>query len=136
MNRRLLVALLAVGTLLVAACGDDGDDDATSDDSTVTTEAMEEESDDAADDDASGGAEGQATISGLTFQPDPIEISVGTTVEWTNEDGVGHTVSAEDDSFDEGVDPGGTASVTFDEAGEYEYFCGIHPQMSGTVVVS
>lgn len=86
--------------------------------------------------DASGGAEEAATISGFTFQPDPIEVAAGTTVVWTNEDGAGHTVTAEDGSFSEPVDPGASASVTFDSAGEYEYFCGVHPEMTGTVVVS
>lgn len=131
--RRRLFGLLVACVLVVAACGDDGDDAASDDtqagEDTTTSEAIEDE---ATGDDS----EEAATISGLTFQPDPIEVEAGTTVVWSNEDGVGHTVSAEDGSFDEAVDAGSSASVTFDEAGEYEYFCGIHPQMSGTVVVS
>lgn len=140
--RRRLFGLLVACALVVAACGDDGDDAASDDtragEDTTTTEAMEDDTtgDDAADDSDGGGSDEAATISGLTFQPDPIEVQAGATVVWSNEDGVGHTVSAEDGSFDEAVDAGGTASVTFDEAGEYEYFCGIHPQMNGTVVVS
>jgi hypothetical protein len=59
---------------------------------------------------------------------------VGDTVTWTNQDGVGHTATA--DGFDTGTIGGGAnASVTFDTAGAFAYHCSIHSQMTGTVVV-
>ena len=65
--------------------------------------------------------------------------AVGDEITWTNVDGTSHTVTSNDDSgvLDSGnVSGGGTFSATFDEAGEFTYFCEIHPQMEGTVTVS
>ena len=82
------------------------------------------------------GAAGAVTISGFVFEPDTVEVAVGDTVTWTNEDSVDHTVTAEGGAFSEPIGGGDEVSVTFDEAGTYEYFCGIHPDMTGEVVVS
>lgn len=75
-----------------------------------------------------------------TFQPAEITISVGTTITWTNEDAVGHTVTSgtrgsPSGMFDADVGAGETFSFTFEETGTYEYFCSIHPGMDGTVIV-
>ncbi len=79
-------------------------------------------------------ADGDVTISGFAFSPGTVTVSVGDTVTWTNNDGVGHTATG--DGFDTGTISGGaTASVTFDTAGTFAYHCSIHPQMNGTVVV-
>ena len=79
-------------------------------------------------------ADGDVTISGFAFSPGTVTVSVGDTVTWTNNDGVGHTATGDD--FDTGTISGGaTASVTFDTAGTFAYHCSIHPQMNGTVVV-
>lgn len=65
-----------------------------------------------------------------------LEVPVGTTVTWTNDDSVIHTVTAVDESFDSGfMREGDTWSYTFDEPGEYEYFCTPHPWMRAKVVV-
>jgi plastocyanin len=75
-----------------------------------------------------------------SYNPSPIEIKVGETVTWINNDSSPHTVtSSNDDSsitFDSGVlRRGETFSFTFDMEGEYPYFCTLHPNMVGTVVV-
>ena len=80
-----------------------------------------------------------------SYNPNPIEIKVGDTVTWINNDSSPHTVtssssSSNDDSssitFDSGVlRRGETLSFTFDLEGEYPYFCTLHPNMVGTVVV-
>jgi plastocyanin len=79
-----------------------------------------------------------------SYNPNPIEIKVGDTVTWINNDSSPHTVtsssSSNDDSsiitFDSGVlRRGETFSFTFDLEGEYPYFCTLHPNMVGTVVV-
>jgi plastocyanin len=58
-------------------------------------------------------------------------------VTWTNEDSVPHTVTARTDDFDSGMmQNGDTFSLTFDEPGTFDYFCAIHPSMTGTVTVS
>lgn len=90
--------------------------------------------------DEGGAPSGEAesvSISDFSFQPDTLDVGVGTTVTWTNEDGVPHTVtSGTPDTFDEPVDAGQTAEVAFAEAGTFDYFCAIHPAMIGQVVVS
>lgn len=62
--------------------------------------------------------------------------AVGDTVTITNEDAVAHTWTAVDGEFDSGsFAEGETFEFTFEEAGEFDYFCSIHPQMEGTITV-
>jgi plastocyanin len=77
-------------------------------------------------------------IKSSTFTPDIVEISKGTTVIWTNDDGVRHTVTSISGAFDSGnIDPGKTYSYTFNQAGPFEYSCAIHPSMPhGKVIVT
>jgi plastocyanin len=75
------------------------------------------------------------------FSPNPIQVSVGTTVTWANNDAEVHTVNAGENAaptglFDFYIPPGGTSEYTFTESGEYPYFCILHPNMVGTVVVA
>lgn len=76
------------------------------------------------------------------FSPGSIEIKAGTTVTWLNSDSFSHTVTSgtrgqPDGRFDSGSIPGGnTYSYTFDQPGEYEYFCEFHAGMSGKVTVA
>ena len=71
------------------------------------------------------------------YSVDVLEISVGDTVTWTNDDTMAHTVTAADGSFDSGfVMPGEQWSHTFTEAGRADYFCIPHPWMRGAVVVT
>jgi plastocyanin len=61
---------------------------------------------------------------------------MGTTVTWTNDDGVNHTVTSDQGAFDSGpLATGQTFSQTFNQAGTFTYHCTIHPSMQGTVVV-
>ena|SRR3972149_4999509 len=78
------------------------------------------------------------TIKSSTFVPDIVEISKGTTVIWTNDDGVRHTVTSISGAFDSGnIDPGKTYSYTFNQAGPFEYSCAIHPSIPhGKVIVT
>lgn len=77
-------------------------------------------------------------IRNLEFSPTPITVTVGTTVVWTNNDTVDHTVTSTSGpaSFDSGVMEGGdTFGFTFAEAGTYDYFCELHPFMRAQVIV-
>jgi plastocyanin len=77
------------------------------------------------------------TITNFLFEPTDIEISVGTTVAWINEDVVPHTATDLDAGFDTGrLDQGQEGSITFDNAGTFEYRCNFHPSMLGTVTVT
>ena len=90
------------------------------------------------DDTSSGGVE--VTIADSAFGPSKIEVNAGTTVTWTNNDAVPHTVtstrsddvdSATSGLFDSGtLQPGATFSYTFDTAGDYPYECTIHASMA------
>lgn len=88
------------------------------------------------DDGASGGSGALITIAGFAFSG-ASTVSVGEEVTIRNDDGVAHTWTANDTSFDSGTiaSGGGAFTYTFDEPGEYSYFCAIHPQMSGTITV-
>ena len=71
-----------------------------------------------------------------SFSPNPVEVKVGETVTWINDDSGRHTVTSKDGVFDSGImGKGQSFSYTFDKAGEYTYHCEPHPNMVGTVVV-
>jgi len=76
------------------------------------------------------------SIARFTFDPDRIEIFVGDSVTWTNEDVAPHTATAEDGAWGTGaLDRGGAGRITFETAGEHRYFCAFHPHMRGAVLV-
>ncbi len=75
------------------------------------------------------------SIKNFAFDPPTITIKTGTTVTWTNDDSVSHTVTS-DGNFDSGtLDRGETFSHTFDEEGTFSYICTIHPRMTGKIIV-
>jgi plastocyanin len=72
-----------------------------------------------------------------SYNPNPVEVKVGETVTWINDDSVIHTATSTDGTFDSGImRKGQPFSYTFDTAGEYPYYCTLHPNMVGTVVVT
>lgn len=78
----------------------------------------------------------EVVIEGFAFNPAEIDVPVGSTVTWSNQDSVTHTVTARNKTFDSGNLPaGGTFSYTFEEKGTFEYSCTIHSNMEGKVVV-
>ena len=77
-----------------------------------------------------------AEIRAMRFTQDRIEIAAGTTIRWTNNDQLQHSVTANDGSWDSGlINPGATWSHTFTQPGEYAFHCTPHPFMKGVVVV-
>lgn len=136
MRRTYLIALVAVVSLLGVSCsnGDEGGSEASPAAEAETSTSVE--------------------IKAFEFVPSELDVSVGDVVEWTNEDDILHTVTSgigqeqgapgvsenvdaqPDGMFDEEVDGvGATFSFTFEEAGTYEYYCAIHPGMTGTINV-
>jgi len=79
----------------------------------------------------------QVKIDNFSFAPANLTVPVGATVTWTNQDDVPHNIrSAEGQTLKSPVmDTDQRFSFTFTKAGTYSYFCGIHPKMTGTVVV-
>ncbi|HYG00426.1 MAG TPA: plastocyanin/azurin family copper-binding protein [Candidatus Saccharimonadales bacterium] len=92
---------------------------------------------------------GASLLTDTSYNPNPIEVTVGQTVVWTNDDSAFHTVTSGSvgtpdagKAFDSGLagptaltSKGKTFEHTFDTAGEYPYFCTLHPAMVGTVIV-
>ncbi len=78
------------------------------------------------------------------FSPQKTTISTGTKVVWTNNDKVGHTITSgtpaatlTGTTFDSGLmRPLSTFSYTFLNPGNFEYYCQVHPWMTGAVVVT
>ena len=71
-----------------------------------------------------------------SFDPPQISVPTGSTVFWTNDDSIQHTVTSDEGLFDAGpISPGDTFENTFDSAGEFGYHCAIHPFMTGVVTV-
>jgi len=131
----LIALVLGLATAAsVTACDDDDDDD------------YDYGDDDAADDDddTSGGITVDVSIDSMAMDPDPVSISAGDTVRWTNNDLVPHAVTSGDPGdgdagsvFESGtLGNGATFSFTFDIAGMYRYFCSVHPgTMNGFQVI-
>ena len=87
-------------------------------------------------------APGSSSKTTDAYQPNPIQVSTGAAVTWTNNDAQPHTATSgenatPDQRFDSGImAPAATFEHTFTEAGEYPYYCLLHPNMVGTVSVS
>ena len=93
---------------------------------------------------------GSSSLTKNGYQPDPVQLKVGQTVVWTNNDSAFHTVTSglpgQPDAgklFDSGLQgptamtgKGKTFEHTFDTAGEFDYHCALHPALVGKVIVS
>ena len=78
----------------------------------------------------------EVKVDNFSFSPQTITIAAGTTVIWTNRDDIPHTVVSDDKVFKSKVlDTDEKFSFTFDKAGNFPYFCSIHPKMTGKVIV-
>ncbi|OFX38777.1 MAG: hypothetical protein A2X05_04810 [Bacteroidetes bacterium GWE2_41_25] len=76
-------------------------------------------------------------IQGTSFTPETITVIAGTTITWTNKDGIIHTVTSSTELFDSGnIASNGTYSFKFNTAGSFPYFCKVHPTMTAKVVVN
>jgi len=76
------------------------------------------------------------TIDNFSFTPNSITVAAGTTVVWTNKDDVPHNVTNPDREFKSPtLDTDEKWEYTFKKAGTFEYYCTIHPKMTGRVVV-
>jgi len=95
-----------------------------------------------------GGSGASVAIANTSYSPSSITVKAGTTVTWTNNDAVTHSVTSDAGAFAGGdlsgtmMDPyggmsgGGSLRVTFTSAGTYNYHCNYHTVMHGTVTVN
>lgn len=79
-------------------------------------------------------------ILGSTFDPQILEVPLGSTVTWTSRDSILHTVTSgtfgrPDGLFDRELLGGGTFTWTFTQPGKLPYFCRFHGGMQATLLV-
>jgi len=73
-------------------------------------------------------------IRGMKFEPDALAVSVGDTVEWTNQDLVPHSVTSA--AFDsKAIAPHATWSYVARTGGDFAYNCTFHPMMVAAIIV-
>ena len=79
----------------------------------------------------------EVKIDNFSFGPMTMTVAAGTTVTWTNDDDVPHTVVSDDKTTfkSKALDTGEQFSYTFTKPGKYAYFCSVHPKMMAEVVV-
>jgi len=78
----------------------------------------------------------QVKIDNFSFTPQVLTIKAGTSVTWTNKDDAPHTVVSGSKKFASSVlDTDGRFSFTFKDPGTYDYYCSVHPHMTGKIVV-
>ena len=78
----------------------------------------------------------EVKIDNFAFAPQRIVVQAGTTVTWTNADDAPHTIVSTTKLFkSSALDTEDKFSFTFATPGTYDYFCSLHPHMTGTVVV-
>jgi plastocyanin len=87
---------------------------------------------------APAGAEDKSiAIQNYTFSPEKLTVVAGTKVTWVNHDQVPHTVVEKDRKFhSSALDTNDSYSFTFNTPGVYQYFCTLHPTMTGTITVA
>ena len=113
------IRLLLLAPAILLACGDDSNSPGTPDADVLIVANAE-------------------TMGANAYDPNPFTVSLaaGGTVEWGNDDGIVHTVTADDVSFTSAnIGAGGTFSHTFTTEGTVTYHCAIHSTMVGTIEV-
>ncbi len=72
----------------------------------------------------------------FAFSPGNLQVPVGATVTFTNDDSVPHTATSRDGSWDTGLlNKGESKTITFDKPGDYEYYCKVHPNQIARLTV-
>jgi len=83
-----------------------------------------------------GVARDRVRISGFSYVPAVVRVPVGATVTWTNADADAHSVTTDDRASDSGViEEAVSVGLTFPTAGDFAYYCTLHPGMRGRVIV-
>jgi len=77
------------------------------------------------------------SIDNFTFGPQSVTVKAGTTVTWINKDDIPHGIASANNAFtkSKALDTDDSYAFTFTTPGTYQYFCYIHPHMTGTIVV-
>ena len=82
-------------------------------------------------------ADARIGIDNFAFTPSVLTIKAGTTVVFKNHDDIRHLVVDAGGKFhSKALDTNDSFCVTFDKPGEIAYFCGLHPHMTGKIIVA
>ena len=77
-----------------------------------------------------GSASDSVEIRDFAFTPGNLQVPVGANVTWTNYDDAPHSAKAKDGTWDSAIlSKGDSKTLTFDKAGDYTYYCTVHPSM-------
>ena len=78
----------------------------------------------------------EIVIANFSFEPATLIVKAGTTVTWVNHDDEPHTATATDKRFNsKTLDNGDRFSQEFNAPGVYNYYCALHPKMTGKIIV-
>ncbi len=86
---------------------------------------------------AAQNATSAVAIDNFTFRPQQLTVKAGTTITWTNKDDIPHGIASANNAFarSKALDTDDSYSFIFAAPGIYQYFCYLHPLMTGTIVV-
>jgi plastocyanin len=135
----VIVAALAGGAYAITQNNDDTNKQATSSNTGRQSNTMTAEDQQNSQETNNPEVTNKVEISNFAYSPQNITVKKGTTVTWTNRDSAAHDVVEKDDK--EGpksklLQTGETYSYTYNTVGTFEYFCTVHPSMTGTVTVT
>lgn len=128
----IIIVAVAAGLIYYFAFRNNGSSsqtDSMSDEQTQTTTGA----------DTTPQATNSVKIENMAFTPVSITVKKGTTVTWTNNDTVSHTVTetdGENGPDSKSLAKGDSYTFTFNEVGSFKYKCSIHPSMTGRVTVT
>ncbi len=138
MRRIVLTAAIAALALApLSACGDDDDDSTGGGDGTTAPAASPGSAagtSGAPGTTGGGGTGASIDITEFAF-PAETQVVAGEPLTVTNDTGSAHTITADDDSFNQEVGPGETIELVVDEPGSYPYHCNFHASMTGVLEV-
>jgi len=134
----LLVIIIAAGVIVISHSN--SNKSKTSPANTSSSSSSAKSSDSMNSNGSKPVATSSVNIKDFMFMPSAVTVKAGTTVTWTNQDSVAHTVTADNPSSDApasmSIAQGKSFSYTFNKAGTYTYHCTPHPYMHGTVIVT
>jgi plastocyanin len=78
----------------------------------------------------------RVVIDKLVFEPVTVKAKVGDTIEWVNKDVFAHTATVKNGGFDVMIGAKKSARMVVKTAGEFDYYCKFHPNMTGHLTVA
>ena len=138
----ILMGCAALGLVAVGCGGDDNDDNGGGGGGSEATPQPKGGAEEQTGGATAGGKTVEVHMKDIAFDPNKISVAKGSTVDWINDDSVGHDVTKTGGPGPEfksgspgGLNQGDDFKHTFTTAGTIQYVCTVHPNMTGTVTV-